>query len=364
MATAVDHGRTALTAAATAVAAGTLVWLGFRVPPRRLRPTVPTMDRGEVPLPDDLPAPVARHYRAAGFGGTMVPRVDTFALWGWGRMKLNRMPWIPVTYRSEHRVGWSGRQRLAVTWYTIPLLRAVSDYVGRHGAMRVGRHSTTGPEIDQGENLFLWAEVVLIPAVLATRPGVHWEPVDEHTARLRVPFGAGEDELEFRFDPDTGLIGECRALRYRVPGQPKVGWHIGYDSWTPVDIGMIPARIAVRWEDHERPWFILDVDGFAANVPVAEDLTARDRTATSTSEKHRSVPVAGERHTHGRFLRSRRGPRVPQPNPPVGCQMHHDRDTDRRDDHRGGAEHFLHDLRNKDHGTGERKHHRARDELE
>jgi hypothetical protein len=189
-------------------------------------------------------------------------------------MKREPLPWLPVTFWSEHRVGWSGRQRLAVTWYRIPLVRAVDDYIDGHGEMQIGPQRVSGPEIDQGENLFLWAELALLPSVLATRPGVRWEPVNETTARLRVPFGDGDDELVFAFDPDTGLIRECRAMRYRTPGQPKVGWHIEYRDWTRFDAGMFPKRITVRWEDHRRPWFVLDIDGVAVNVPVSPDLTA------------------------------------------------------------------------------------------
>jgi hypothetical protein len=262
------------TAVATVAAAGAGTWLGFKIRPRALAVPHAGTEAGEVALPDNLPAPVARHYRAAGYGGPAVPRAETFALWGRARMKRDPLPWLPVTFWSEHRVGWSGRQRLAVTWYTIPVLHAVDDFVDGRGQMRIGRQRVTGPEIDQGENLFLWAELVLVPSVLATRPGVRWENVGAESARLRVPFGAGEDELVFQFDPDTGLIRESRAMRYRTPGKPKVGWRIGYERWSRFAAGMFPARITVTWEDQGRPWFVLDVDGVAVNVPVAADLTA------------------------------------------------------------------------------------------
>jgi hypothetical protein len=31
--------------------------------------------------------------------------------------------------------------------------------------------------------------------------------------------------------------------------------------------------LTVRWEDQQRPWFVLDVAGCAANVPVTASLT-------------------------------------------------------------------------------------------
>jgi hypothetical protein len=221
-------------------------------------------------------------------------------------MRRAPLPRLPVTFWSGHRVGWSGRQRLAVTWYGLPVLRGEDDYIAGRGRMRIGRQDVRGPEIDQGENLFLWAELLLIPSVLATRPGVWWEPLDADSARLRVPFGAGEDELLVRFDPDTGLISECRAMRFRTPGQPKVGWHIWYERWTHFPAGRYPARISVRWADQRRPWFVLDVDGVALNGPVDADLSAGPEPVRSRG----AGPV-----TRGRSGDER--PEVPGRTPPM-----------------------------------------------
>ena len=263
-----------LVVASVAAASAVLAWLGFQVPPRPLRPTGPSNQVGEVVLPTDLPSAVARYHRAVGATGPLVPRVDTLVLWGRARMKRHPLPWMPVTFWSEHRVGWSGLQELAVTWYRLPILRGRDSYVDGRGEMLMGRQLITGHEIDQGENLFLWAELVLVPSVLATRPGVRWEPVGEDSARLRVPFGAGEDEMVFRFDPNSGLIQEGRAMRYQSVGGTKVGWRIGYHRWRRFDTGLFPSRFTVTWEDRGRPWFVLDVDGVSVNVPVSEQLTS------------------------------------------------------------------------------------------
>jgi hypothetical protein len=261
--------------AAVAGTAG-LIALGFRVRPRPVQPAPPTTGSTPAPgvtLPADLPAPVVRHYRALGAEGDEVPVVETFMLWGRAWMRRAPLPPLPVTFWSAHRVGWSARQRLAVTWFGLPVLHGVDDYNDGRGRMRIGRSQVEGPEIDQGENLFLWAELLLVPSVLATRPGVRWEPVDADRAALHVPFGADFDRLDVRFDPVTGWIDECRAMRYRTPGGPKVGWHIRYERWSSFPAGWFPRRISVRWADQTRPWFVLDVDGVAVNVAVDADLT-------------------------------------------------------------------------------------------
>jgi hypothetical protein len=278
---------------AVVIAVGLVVvaGLGFRVRPARARPVPAGPPHGTVELTRDLPEPVVRYHRALGFDGWHVPAVDTFVLWGRAWMRPARLFRLPVRFWSAHRVGWNARQRLAVTWYGLPVLRAVDDYVDGHGRMRIGRRSVTGPEIDQGENLFLWAELLLVPAVLAARPGVRWQSVDADSALLRVPFGRDRDRLMVRFDPDTGWITECRALRYRTPGGPKVGWYVWFERWTHRSGGWCPARISVRWADQPRPWFVLDVDGTATNVRVDPDLEVGGPGPDTPVGPTRPVPV-------------------------------------------------------------------------
>jgi hypothetical protein len=274
----------------TVVGLAIVAVLGFRVRPPRARPVADGPPIGTVGLSRDLPEPVARYHRALGFDGYHVPAVDTFVLWGRARMRLVPLLRLPVRFWSAHRVGWNARQRLAVTWYGLPVLRAVDDYVDGRGRMRIGRRSVTGPEIDQGENLFLWAELLLVPAALAARPQARWQSIDAESAMLRVPFDRASDRLMVRFDPDTGLLTECRALRYRTPGGPKVGWYVWYERWTHGPGGWYPARISVRWADQPRPWFVLDVDGMAVNVPIDPDLKVGSPGRDTSDGPTASVP--------------------------------------------------------------------------
>jgi hypothetical protein len=278
-------------AVATVTGMAALVALGFRVRPRievSLSSDALSARVGAVPLPDDLPAPVVRFHRTLGIDGAQAQAVDTFVLWGRAWMRRTPLPRLPVTFWSAHRVGWSARQRLAVTWYGLPVLRGVDDYIDGHGRMRIGSQQVEGPEIDQGENLFLWAELLLVPSAIVRRPGVRWEPVDDNRAVLRVPFGAGSDRLDVHFDPVTGRMSECRAMRYRAPGGPKVGWHIRYERWCQFPAGFFPSRISVRWADQSRPWFVLDVDGVAVNVAVDADLTGPVETERTESDPGRT----------------------------------------------------------------------------
>jgi hypothetical protein len=266
---------------ASAAGLAALAALGFRVRPPAVPMPAELASPGTVALPPDLPEPVLRYHSSLGLDAGTAPMIDTFLLWGRAWMRRAPLLGLPVSFWSEHRVGWSARQRLAVTWFGLPVLRGVDDYIDGHGRMRIGRRLVAGPEIDQGENLFLWAELLLVPSVLATRPGVRWEAVDAEHAVLHVPFGTGSERLTVRFDPVTGRLAECHALRYRTPGRPKVSWHITYEGWVPFPSGWYPGRITVRWADQSRPWFVLDVDGVAVNVAVDSDLTVPAATLQS-----------------------------------------------------------------------------------
>jgi hypothetical protein len=246
-----------------------VAWAGLQVRPRPLGPSGPSEDLGEVALPADLPDPVKRHFRMSF--GPKPPRIETMAIWGRARMKRDRLPWMPVSFWSEQRVGESALQRLVVTWFGLPILRGTDSYVDGRGEMLIGNQRVVGVEIDQGENLFLWSEAALIPSA-ARHPGVRWERLDDDSARLVVPFRGGEDEMVFRFDPSTGLIREARAMRFREVGGIKVGWRVGYSEWRRFGPAMFPGRISVTWEDKGRPWFVLDIDGVAFNLPVSVEL--------------------------------------------------------------------------------------------
>ncbi|WP_018352477.1 DUF6544 family protein [Longispora albida] len=235
---------------------------GFLVTPRPLAPPPETAPpHGTLPPHDGWPQPVRRHY-AASTGRSSGP-VMTFALWGRARMRIRGVP-LRATFWSGHRIGVSARQDITVTWYGLPVLRGVDTFSGGHGRMVIAGRAVTGPEIDQGENLFVWAELVLLPSAIVRR-GAVWLPDGEHSAILVVPYAGGTDTLRFRFDPVTGLLSEGFALRYREPGGEKIGWKLEYRDWRHYGGMLFPSRLTVTWADQARPWFELAVDGVAVN---------------------------------------------------------------------------------------------------
>lgn len=276
-----------LVAGSLAMAGATSVAAGLRVPPRASTPPGMTHDRGLVPLDDNVPALLAQHLDIDHDG--YVPRMDTVALWGRAKIRIGTLPWLPARMLTRHRVGRDFASDIHVTWYGRPVLEVVDAYIRGRGMTGPRRRVEVGDEIDQGANLFLWSEGVLIPSVFAK--GTHVKAVhdDDTRIRLEVPFRGGTDEATLDFAGSHPA--RFSALRFKKIGHDKVWWHVDMRSWSVVDGIALPRHIEVTWEDEDQPWFKLDLDGFAANVDVDVDMRLNQVDDTIRAIRHlRGLP--------------------------------------------------------------------------
>jgi hypothetical protein len=214
-----------------------------------------------VRLPDDLPPPVRRYLQVVL--GDQAPQIESATYWGraWANFGL----WMPLRFQLYHRVGYDFHRDMQVTWFGLPIMQAVDQYVNGKGMTGPVNRADTGPKIDQGSNMILFAEAPLYPSLFVTDARIRWEAVDETSARLFFPFGSAEDSLTVYFDPQTNLITRMTALRYRGTEQEKVPWRVDMLRWQTVEGITIPARIAVTWEDQGQPWSCWDFVGVAWN---------------------------------------------------------------------------------------------------
>jgi hypothetical protein len=227
-----------------------LGWTGLQIRPAPF-PAIaqPSVLRETVPLPPGLPAPVVRFYRQTY--GEHVPVIRTAVITGRGTLRLNGLT-LPVRFRFTHEAGRSYRHYIEATAFGFPLLKVNEYYVNDQERMVFPWGIQEGnPKLDQGGNLGMWAEMLRwLPASLLTDSRVRWEPVDDETALLVVPFKDQQERFVVRFDPGSGQMRYWEVMRYKDGSGDKTLWVNG------------------AWFDDGRPWAVFDSEEVVYNVDV------------------------------------------------------------------------------------------------
>lgn len=256
-----------------------LLGFGLQVRPRPF-PVPATGDgpSGTVALPGDLPPPVDRFYRIlyGDASATRVPTIASAVVSGRARMRIGPVT-LPGRFRFSHDPGHAYRHDIEATWFGRRLLTVDERYVDGAARLELPFGVTEDePKVDAAANLGLWAETVWFPAVLVTDPRTAWQPVDEHTAVLTVPFGDARQRIVVRFDPDTGLLRLMEAMRFKNADDPAPTlWIAEVREWRDIGGRLLPGTTALTWFDEGSPWAVFEADDVSYGVDVEDALRGR-----------------------------------------------------------------------------------------
>ncbi len=222
-----------LTLAGVITLAVLLGWLGLAIKPgpypayTQTPPPAPDT----IPLPSGLPQPVERFYRLTY--GERIPVIHSAVLSGRGSMAPFGIS-MPMRYRFMYNIVSDGADtshmdylsHIDTTLFTLPVMKVDENYVAGRGIGKMPYGIDQGAWFDQSINLRAWCEILTwLPAALLTTPGVRWDPIDEATAILTVPYtpaGAPgspatptQQRVIVRFDPETGKVEYFEVMKHR-----------------------------------------------------------------------------------------------------------------------------------------------------
>jgi hypothetical protein len=259
-----------------------LLVVGLRTRPRPF-PSYPesTPVLETIPLPADLPAPVARYYQTitsaspSTSNGVEIPVIESAVISTRGKLRFAGIM-FPDRFRFTHEAGQGYRHYIEATLFGYPLFKVNETYLAGQARMALPMGVIENdPKIDMAANLGLWGESFWLPSIFITDPRVQWRAIDETTAELIVPFDGEEDSFTVFFDAETGLVQRLEAMRYReATDKEKILWRYEPLAWAEFHGLLIPSSSTVTWADEGTPWLVVNVEDVTYNVDVGEYIRA------------------------------------------------------------------------------------------
>jgi hypothetical protein len=248
-----------------------LGWLGLQIKPKSFAAySEKTPELQTIPLPAGLPVPVERFYKTVY--GDEIPVIETAVLKGRASISPFGVK-LPARFVFVHNAGRDYRHYFEATWFGITFLKVDEGYINGESFFEGPMGSYyDDPNTNQGANLAVWAEAGFFPSIWLTDERVRWEPVDERTALLYVPFEDQEENFVVRFNPETGLIDTMEAMRFREAGEGKhkILWITRYEPGPKIPGTVLSASGSATWLDQGKPWAIFTAEEVNYNVNVSE----------------------------------------------------------------------------------------------
>ena len=248
-----------------------LGWLGLQIKPGPFS-TYPekTPALKTIPLPSGLPVPVERFYKTVY--GDEIPVIETVVAKGRATISPFGVK-LPARFIFVHNAGKDYRHYIEATSFGIPLLKVNEGYLdGKSFFESPMGNIYDDASTNQGANLAVWAEAGWFPSIWITDPRVHWEPVDEKTALLFVPFEDQEENFVMRFNSETGLLDSMEAMRFRDSGPQakKILWITRNIESKKIEGTQLDTVGSATWLDQGKPWATFTLEEVNYNVDVSQ----------------------------------------------------------------------------------------------
>jgi hypothetical protein len=251
-------------------------WLGLQVKPAQFSPHAEqTPALKTVPLPAGLPAPVERFYLTVY--GNEIPLIETAVIKGRAWISPFGVK-LPARFVFVHNAGKDYRHYIEATWFGLPIMKVNEGYVDRKSFFESPMGDIyNDASTNQAANLAVWAEAGWFPSIWLTDERVRWEPVNDVTALLYVPFVDQEENFVVRFDPETGLIDTLEAMRYRDSGDQarKILWITRTEPGGSIEGTKLGSVGSATWMDQGKPWATFTLEEVNYNVDVNEYIRQR-----------------------------------------------------------------------------------------
>jgi hypothetical protein len=251
-------------------------WLGLQIRPTPFSPYPEgTPPLKTIPLPDGLPAPVERFYRT--IYGEEIPVIETVVIKGRARISPFGIK-LPARFLFVHNAGKDYRHYIEATWFGMPVMKVNEGYLDGKSFFESPMGSIyDDASTNQAANLAIWAEASWFPSIWLTDERVRWEPVDDKTALLFVPFEDQEENFVMRFNPETGLLDSMEAMRFREAGDQakKVLWITRNENGNTIEGTKLSAVGSATWLDQGKPWAVFTLEEVKYNVDVSEYIRQR-----------------------------------------------------------------------------------------
>jgi hypothetical protein len=188
---------------------------------------------------------------------------------------------LPARFLFVHNAGRDYRHYIEATWFGLPIMKVNESYVDGNSHFEIPVIGTLDNDAStsQGANLAVWAEAAWFPSIWVTDPRVRWEPIDDRTALLFVPFDDEEENFVMRFNPETGLLDSMEAMRFRDSGDQakKILWITRSVEGKKIAGTKLDAIGTATWLDQGKPWAVFTLEEVKYNVDVSGYIRQRGK---------------------------------------------------------------------------------------